>query len=114
MTFGVATIAVTVLAVGLMYWQLVTRLKARSLLAFEAELASRPPSGLVPRLLAALEPCIKRPFYTLAFLMFALIGAAELILITTAVAMTLTLLYVVWDTLRRRNECVTVQPSHDP
>jgi hypothetical protein len=97
-----------------MYWQLVTRLKARSFLALEAELASRPPSGIGPRLLAALEPCIKRPFYTLAFVIFAVIGATELILITTAVAMTLTLVYIGWDGVRRRNECATVLPSHDP
>lgn len=114
LTFGIATIALTVLAVGLMYWQLVTRLKARSFLALEAELASRPPSGIGPRLLAALEPCIKRPFYTLAFVIFAVIGATELILITTAVAMTLTLVYIGWDGVRRRNECATVLPSHDP
>jgi phosphatidylglycerophosphate synthase len=98
---GVAAIALDVITVSFLYWHLVARVDAATLLAFEETilapaLAERGLAGLVARL----QPFIKRDVYAPIFLVFALAGAAWLALPGTAVAVAITAVYLVRDFAR--------------
>ena len=95
---GVAAVALDVITVALLYWQLVTRVNARTMLAFEETilapaLKQRGLAGLVARL----QPFIKRDIYAPLFLVFALAGVAWVSLPATAVALAVTLVFVFRD-----------------
>jgi len=98
---GVAAVILDVATVSLMYWQLLTRLNARSLHAFEEKIAGPGfRANAFVRLLVRLAGSIKRDFYAPAFLLFALCGAAWIALPATAVALTVTLGFLLWDLAR--------------
>lgn len=98
---GVAAVSLDVVTVSFLYWQLITRLNARTLLAFEdTVLAPALQRGGLGALVARLQPLVKRDIYAPLFLVFALAGIAWVSLPATAVALAVTLVFLVRDFLR--------------
>jgi phosphatidylglycerophosphate synthase len=98
---GIAAVALDVITVSFLYWQLLTRLNARTLLAFEETIhapALEHPG--LPGLVARLQPLMKRDVYAPVFLALALAGAAWLTLPAAALALAITLVFLVRDFAR--------------
>jgi phosphatidylglycerophosphate synthase len=95
---GVMAVGLDVVTVAFLYWQLVTRVNARTLLAFEETVLA--PALAQPGLagfVARLQPFLKRDLYAPLFLVFALAGAAWLALPGTAVALAVALVFLLRD-----------------
>jgi phosphatidylglycerophosphate synthase len=98
---GVTAVALDIVTVGLLYWELVTRVNARTLLAFEETiLAPALKEHGLTALVARLQPFIKRDVYAPLFLVFALLGIAWVSLPATSVALVVTLVFLVRDLAR--------------
>ncbi len=98
---GIAAVALDIATVSFLYWQLLTRLNARSLLAFEETiLAPALEQPGLSRLVARLQPLMKRDIYAPVFLAFALAGASWLTLPAAALALAITLAFLVRDFAR--------------
>lgn len=100
---GALALVLDVVTVSFLYWQLVTALNARTLLAFEETILApalrrRGVAGFVARL----QPFVKRDIYAPLFLLFAIAGVAWLALPTTAIALTITLVFLLRDFARAR------------
>lgn len=100
---GMAAVVLDIVTVSLLYWQLLAKVHARTLLAFEETmlapaLSRGGPAGLVARL----QPFVKRDVYAPLFLVFALAGVAWLALPATAIALGITLAFVLREIGRGR------------
>jgi hypothetical protein len=99
----VAAVTLDVATVSFLYWQLLTIVNGRTLLAFEETvLAPALQTRGLARLVARLQPFVKRDLYAPLFLVFALAGVAWLALPATAVALTITLAFLWRDFARSR------------
>lgn len=100
---GVAAVALDVVTVSFLYWQLVTKVNARTLLAFEETiLAPALRQRGLARFVARLQPLLKRDLYAPLFLVFALAGVAWFSLPAAAVGLAVALVFLVRDFARAR------------
>jgi phosphatidylglycerophosphate synthase len=109
---GVAAVALDLVTVSFLYWQLMTRVNARTLLAFEETiLAPALEQPGMAGLVARLQPFVKRDIYAPLFLAFALAGAAWVALPATAVALAITLAFLLRDLARQGSAGARLGPA---
>jgi len=99
--WGIVACSLDVLVVAVLYWQLIFRLKVGTLLDFEWDVQKKENQDkLLSRLVAAVGALVRRDFYAVLFMVFALVGKPWYALYGTAVGLVITLVVLLAQIMR--------------
>jgi phosphatidylglycerophosphate synthase len=99
---GIAVVALNIMALSIMFWQLATQFNSGSMLGYQWDI-KKPENRDRPlnKFLLSLEPFMRQDCYSLSFMVMALAGMAWLILPTALVAFSIYLTVILTQTVRR-------------